>query len=65
MPSCEISVVIPTYNRLDFLKQVVTALENQIDVPEFEVIAVDDGSSDGTSDWLVKKKTNVPFPCWR
>lgn len=45
-----VSVVIPTKDRLDLLSQTLrTVLAQDVDL---EVVAVDDGSSDGTSDWL-------------
>ena len=49
----EISVIIPTYNRLNSLKLVLSGLEAQ-DYPKnkFEVIVVSDGSSDGTNEYL-------------
>jgi len=47
--SPKISVVIPTYNRVDYLESALVSLERQTLVPDaFEVIVVDDGSSDGT-----------------
>lgn len=46
------SVIIPTYNRLDVLPEVLEALEAQKEAPAFEVVVVDDGSSDGTGDFL-------------
>jgi glycosyltransferase involved in cell wall biosynthesis len=48
-----LSVIIPTYNSLEPLKRTLGSLERQ-DIPlsEFEVIVVDDGSSDGTRDYL-------------
>jgi glycosyltransferase involved in cell wall biosynthesis len=42
------SVVIPTYNRLEMLMQVLAALEKQKDAPEFEAIVINDGSTDPT-----------------
>ncbi len=45
------SVVIPTFNRLPVLREVLEALAVQ-DGPPCEVIVVDDGSTDGTADWL-------------
>lgn len=42
------SVVIPTYNRLDMLVRVLDALDAQTDAPPFEVIVVNDGSTDDT-----------------
>ncbi|HEY9423134.1 MAG TPA: glycosyltransferase, partial [Thermoanaerobaculia bacterium] len=44
----DVSVVIPTHNRLEVLSEVLQALEFQHEPPTFEVIVVDDGSSDGT-----------------
>ena len=46
------SVVIPTYNRLDTLPEVLAALAAQHDAPPFEVVVVDDGSTDGTAEWI-------------
>jgi glycosyltransferase involved in cell wall biosynthesis len=48
----EFSVVIPTYNRLEVLPEVLAALAAQEGAPAFEVVVVDDGSTDGTGDWL-------------
>lgn len=49
----EISVVIPTYNRLDRLRRVLAALEQQkYPRDAFEVIIVSDGSTDGTNAFL-------------
>lgn len=52
-PYSGISVIVPTYNRCERLKDVLRALENQ-NVPQdaFEVIVVDDGSTDETQDML-------------
>ncbi|HET9794996.1 MAG TPA: glycosyltransferase [Thermoanaerobaculia bacterium] len=57
-----VSVVIPTYNRLEILPKVLSALEHQ-DEPEggFEIVVVDDGSSDGTADFLRSHRAPYPF----
>lgn len=48
-----VSVVIPTYNRLDRLKRVLSALEAQTyALDSFEVVIVSDGSTDGTPAYL-------------
>jgi glycosyltransferase involved in cell wall biosynthesis len=45
------SVVVPTYNRLDLLEEALASVWAQT-WTDFEVIVVDDGSTDGTSEWL-------------
>jgi glycosyltransferase involved in cell wall biosynthesis len=57
----EVSVVIPTYNRLEVLAEVLQALEFQQGAPTFEVIVVDDGSTDGTSNWLRNRTFRIPL----
>jgi GT2 family glycosyltransferase len=53
-----VSVVVPTYNRLDRLQRVLAGLERQTVEPDgFEVIVVSDGSADGTNDYLLGVKT--------
>lgn len=53
--SPEISVVIPTYNRRATLDLCLRALEQQEIAPErFEIVVVDDGSTDGTADLLAE-----------
>ena len=54
------SVVIPTFNRLRDLKRVVSAVRSQL-LPEgvqLELVVVDDGSADGTSEWLRLEESN-------
>jgi len=46
-----ISVIIPTFNRLELLKETLESVRNQA-FRDFELIVVDDGSSDGTAEWL-------------
>jgi len=49
----QISVVIPTYNRADQLRRCLDALATQsAPADAFEVIVVDDGSTDGTAELL-------------
>ena len=43
----KVSVIIPTYNRLPLLKEAVDSVLRQ-DFEDFELIVVDDGSTDGT-----------------
>jgi glycosyltransferase involved in cell wall biosynthesis len=46
-----VSVVVPTYQRLDYLREAVASVRAQT-YPAWELIVVDDGSSDGTVEWL-------------
>jgi glycosyltransferase involved in cell wall biosynthesis len=44
-----ISVIVPTYNRARFLPDMLASVFGQDDAPPFEVILVDDASSDDTA----------------
>lgn len=56
----EISVVIPTYNRKDMLKDMLNALSHQTLPPDdYEVVVVVDGSTDGT--WEMLQEIDTPF----
>jgi glycosyltransferase involved in cell wall biosynthesis len=52
------SVIIPTYNRLLFLQKAINSVFEQ-NFSDFEIIVVDDGSSDGTWDWLQSQGSRV------
>lgn len=55
-----ISVVIPSYNRKDFLKRSIDSAINQTKKP-LEVIVVDDGSTDGTETMIKSDYDFVKF----
>ncbi len=48
-----VSVIIPTYNRLWALKDAVKSVHQQTYI-DYELIIVDDGSTDGTGEWIKK-----------
>jgi len=52
------SVVIPTYNRLSLLRGTFESVRRQ-SYSDFELIVVDDGSTDATRDWLTSHKGAV------
>ena len=62
-----ISIVIPTYNRKPILEKCLKALEkqqlNDDIISNYEIVLVDDGSTDGTLEWLQENKKNFPHVC--
>jgi len=54
-------VVIPTYNRVDTLLRCLAHLQAQT-YKEFEVVIVDDGSTDDTPALVERYKAKAPFP---
>lgn len=48
-----ISVVIPTYNRADFVEQAIQSVLNQT-YSNFEVLVIDDGSTDNSAELIQK-----------
>jgi glycosyltransferase involved in cell wall biosynthesis len=58
----DLTVVIPTRNRRPILFETLRRLESQVDETRFEVVVVDDGSSDGTAEAVRERATELPFP---
>ena len=56
------SVIIPTFNRQDFVKKAIDSVLSQMFI-DFELIVVDDGSTDGTKNLilslLIKRVTDA------
>lgn len=46
-----VSIIIPTYNSSDYITETLTKLEKQT-YPNFEIVIVNDGSKDNTSNVL-------------
>lgn len=56
------SVVIPTYNRLPVLLKVLDSLSRQVDAPAFEVVLIDDGSTDATAEKVRELRDGGALP---
>jgi len=54
----KISVIIPTYNRKHTLQRAIDSVLAQTFKP-YEIIIVDDGSKDGTKEWLLQNYPSV------
>ena len=55
----DVSVLLPCYNASETLEESLISIKNQT-YPDFEVICVDDGSTDGTTDLLKNWCQNDP-----
>jgi glycosyltransferase involved in cell wall biosynthesis len=54
------SIIIPTYNRLPILQKCLQAMEAQDFTQPYEVVIVDDGSTDGTVEFLQSHAAEFP-----
>ncbi|QJD84080.1 glycosyltransferase family 2 protein [Cohnella herbarum] len=48
------SIIIPTYNRLDLLQRCIYSIRQYTEMP-YEIIVVDNGSTDGTASWCMQQ----------
>ena len=53
-----VSIICPTYNKLDFLKQMTESVERNTNYP-FELVIVDNASTDGTEDYILNSKLKM------
>ncbi len=59
----DISVIIPTYNRLEVLRRTLQLYEQQDGIAgRFEMLVVDDGSTDGTAAFLSDIAPRLSYP---
>ena len=56
----KISVIIPTYNRKKTLARAIQSVINQSFSP-FEILIIDDGSNDGTEEWVKDNFQNIKY----
>lgn len=55
-----VSIIIPTYNRLNTLPRALNSITEQV-FTDYEIIIIDDGSTDGTAQWLQQHHPNVKY----
>ena len=59
MKKNKVSILIPVYNRIEITKKGISQIFlslSQLHISDiYEVIVIDDGSTDGTSDWIKQK----------
>ncbi len=55
------SVIVPTCNRLEKLRRALSSLERQ-SFTDYELLLVDDGSVDGTRDYVASGRLTCDFP---
>jgi glycosyltransferase involved in cell wall biosynthesis len=58
MNSIKVSIVMGTYNRIEFLKPTIDSIRKEIEIlnQSSEIIIIDGGSTDGTINWLTQQK---------
>ena len=63
METPSLSILVPTYNRADLLRQTLESIAGQTFRPSnLEVIVSNDGSTDGTSELLDEYRARLPEP---
>ena len=62
MGKIDFSIIIPTFNRKEILKETLRRIfEQDFDRTKYEVVVIDDGSSDGTCEFLKTLKSPINF----
>lgn len=56
----KVSVIIPTYNRQQLIGRAIRSVLNQT-FQDFEIVVIDDGSTDGTKDFITAYKDKVKY----
>lgn len=62
---CEATIVIPNHNGLKFIKECLESVLSQEDAPEYRVLVVDNGSDDGSREFIMghfPQVTLIPLP---
>jgi O-antigen biosynthesis protein len=54
------SIIIPTYNQAEYLRQCIDAITDHTDLP-YEIIVIDNASTDGTADYLESARGSIRY----
>jgi GT2 family glycosyltransferase/glycosyltransferase involved in cell wall biosynthesis len=60
--SKRISIVMPVFNKVEFTQKAIESIRRHTSGSDYEIIVVDNGSSDGTVDYLAGEQDIL---CWR
>ncbi len=52
----KVSIIIPVFNKVEYTKNCINSVYEKTRYPNFEVIVVDNGSTDGTKEFLAEEK---------
>jgi glycosyltransferase involved in cell wall biosynthesis len=52
----KISIILGSYNRINFLKKTIDSIRQEVENIKHEIIVIDGGSNDGSAEWLLKQK---------
>ena len=58
----EIAILLPVFNNLDFTRSTLEelgGLRDGVDGANFNIVLIDDGSTDGTSEWVQQNHPEV------
>ena len=58
------SIIIPSYNQVGYLKQCIESIRENTDL-SYEIIVVDNASTDGTADYLRGLGSLVRYRVWK
>ena len=56
-----VSIIIRTYNRLEYTIETLNSILNNTSYENYEIIIINNNSSDGTTQWLDWVSKNSPF----
>ena len=59
--ACDVSIIIPVLNKLEFTRQCLDRIaRNTGEAISYEIIVIDNASTDGTAEWFASSRTRCP-----